>query len=190
MKHLCKSLGILIAFGITAVCSGCITAQPCDAYAMSSSKITVTNSTLKREKIGSIECSGGRTTNPLWTSNVGNEEFRTALANSLSVAGVFSAGTGAYRVLAEIVHEEEPLFGFTFNVSEQLRYCMENRRTGHRVFDTTISSVGSASPDDEFVGIHRLRIVKERAIRANIENFLRYLNHNFPSDAHKTRKIK
>ena len=68
-------------------------------------------------EVGSV--SGGQPTNPLWTSQVGKEDFRAALTQALKNAG-FIAGDGeaaTYRVDADLVGLEQPAFGIDFTVT-------------------------------------------------------------------------
>ena len=52
--------------------------------------------------------SGGQSTNPLWTSKVGNPEFQDALQQSLSAQGLLGQGPTRYRLDAILMQLEQP----------------------------------------------------------------------------------
>lgn len=144
----------------------------------------LSNQALISEELQMGEVSGGRTTNPLLESNVGNEEFKEALKNSLISGGVYFSEDGKYVLSAIIENEDAPMFGMTFRVTERVRYQLREQQ-GRIIHEKEINSSGRASPGDEFVGTHRLRVAKERAIKANIEKFLKDLNLNFSAKNHE-----
>ena len=72
-------------------------------------------------KVGTVL--GGESTNPLWTSDVGNREFREALEASLRNQNMLvSAGTGQkeYVVDATLIDVNQPLVGFSMSVDRAI----------------------------------------------------------------------
>lgn len=163
--------------------SGCIFAEPCNPQEMTVRNYTFSNKELVSEEFQLDNVTGGQTTNPFLTSNVGNEEFKKALENSLIAGGIYFSTDGKYSLSASIVNEDAPLIGMTFRVTERVRYSLRDQQ-GQIVYEKEINSSGSASVGDKFVGTHRLRVAKERAVKANIESFLKDLDRNF-SDKNK-----
>ena len=120
---------------------------------------------------------GGEETDPTWTSEVGNGEFREALALSLDRHGVFCPyeALARYRLEVVLVELNQPSRGFTFNVTSYVRYKLTRSADGQVLFDELVSSAGTATIEDAFIGIERLKIANERAIQHNIARFLERL---------------
>lgn len=81
--------------------------------------------------------SGGEKTEPLWTSQISNPDFKKALVSSLRAAGLLADSAHAkYVVTAEMVALAQPLAGFNMTVTSRIRYTtqgVEERRRGlHR----------------------------------------------------------
>lgn len=164
----------------TLLFSGCILPEPCYTQEMTVHNVSFSNEELLSEKVCLDNVSGGKETNPRM-SNVGNAEFAGALKNSLIASGIYSAENGNYLLSASILEEDAPLVGMTLRVTEHIRYELREIRYGDIVYEKTIRSSGSATFGEEFAFAHRLRIAKERAIKANIERFLKDLDRNFTS---------
>jgi hypothetical protein len=152
---------------------GCATAAKPQAMTVQPRADAAVNPRLK----GAItvgEVTGGKKTNPLWTSQVDSEAFRQALDRSLAIAGYLAPpGTaGAYVISAALEKLEQPFIGVTFDVTASVTY----RLTGEdatRDFPVTVT--GSATLGDAWVGAERLRLANENAINANIKELLRQL---------------
>ena len=117
-----------------------------------------------------VDVSGGKETNPLWTAQVSSEAFKTALEQSLALAGYMGTGGPAMQVQANLVNLHQPLAGFDLSVTSQVRYTVT--REGRPVFDETVSATGTASMGEAFMAVERLRIANEKSIRENIKAFL------------------
>jgi hypothetical protein len=120
--------------------------------------------------VTSVTVSGGKETNPLWTAQVSNEAFRTALEDSLELAGYTGTQNRPIAVSATLVSLAQPMAGFDLSVTSQVRYSVTQE--GRSVFDETVSATGTASMGEAFVGTERLRIANEKSIQENIKEFL------------------
>lgn len=82
-----KGTLFLILVLVVIQLTGCATPASIEGMTVSGTMVTTTapaNFALK-DSLLIDNVSGGQTTNPLWTSEVGGEEFRAALEESLSV---------------------------------------------------------------------------------------------------------
>jgi hypothetical protein len=137
-----------------------------------------------RDAITAGPVSGGRTTSPLWTSQVGNAEFQEALVRTLMAAGLGRAENGRFRLDAVLQKLEQPFAGFAMTVSATISYRLTDVTTGAVVYDNTITTPATATLDDAIDGVARLRIANERAIRANLRRLVEelYALPDRPSD--------
>lgn len=122
------------------------------------------------------EITGGKGTNPLWTSQVSNSDFRQALEASLASAGMLASGSeGQYLLRAHLDGLRQPLFGASMTVSSKIHYVILDRQTNKTVFERTIDLPYTAAFSDAFAGVTRLRLANEGAIRVNIQALIKDL---------------
>jgi hypothetical protein len=131
------------------------------------------NSPLK-ESLRVNAVSGGKDTNPLWTSQVGNPEFQEALRQSLSKQGIIAANEARYQLDTSLVELKQPLVGFDLTVASTVHYTIKEITTNRVVFDQTIAASYTANFSDAIIGgaVERLRLANEGSIRSNISQFL------------------
>ena len=116
--------------------------------------------------------SGGQKTNPLWRSEVGDPEFQQALQLSLAMQGITTAAGARYSLDAVLMEVRQPLLGFDLTVTSTVRYILTEAPTKRVVFDKTITAAYTATTDDAFNGVERLRLANEGSIRTNLSEFL------------------
>lgn len=118
--------------------------------------------------------SGGQETNPMWTSQVDNNGFKEALIRSLADLGyIAKEGAPKYTIDATLQSLDQPVIGFTFDVTAKVNYAVESN--GVRT-EYPITATGTATGSDAFSGVKRLRIANERAIQKNISLFIAEFN--------------
>ncbi len=164
-----KIISIFIA--ITAL-AGCATPARVDQMTVSL-PIQQTNPALK-DSIGISDVTGGRETNPMWTSQVSSDDFRRALEASLQSAGLYSRiGVGSkYQLSADLTRLDQPLMGFDMTVSATVRYSVVDRLSRKEVYSRVIQIPFTARMSDAFMGAERLRLANEGAIKVNIQAFI------------------
>lgn len=120
------------------------------------------------------EVTGGQETNPLWTSQVNNPEFKEALEQSLQANAVLApnAGNARYTVSAQLRELKQPLVGFDLTVTSRIGYRVVERASNTPVFDEEITTPFTAEFGSSFVAVERLRLANEGAIRESIRRFL------------------
>jgi hypothetical protein len=121
-------------------------------------------------QVGSIN--GGRDTNPLWTSQVSDADFATALRQSLGTHAMLSINNQLFRVDAQMVGLDQPLAGLDLEVRSRVRYRVTQVATGATVLDQEIAAAYTAPFSASFLAIERLRLANEGSIRENIRQFL------------------
>lgn len=126
------------------------------------------------------QVSGGRATNPLWTSQVDNEDFRTALVQALDQARLASLpGTSAhYRLDAVLAGLEQPMLGIDLTVTSTVNYDL-SPIDGGEPYRTTVVRAYTASMGEALYAPARLRKANEGAIRENIAAFIADLTSHF-----------
>jgi len=168
-----RVLAIFSAALFGALLGGCATAAKPQAMVVQPQVSAVVNPKLAGAiKVGAV--TGGKSTNPLWTSQVDDAGFGSALERSLAIAGYLapSGGTPVYTLSAELGKLQQPLFGLSFDVTSTLTYHLEGNGTKT---DYPVTAIGTAKVADAWVGVERLRIANERAISENIKALLERL---------------
>lgn len=162
---------------VAAVLNGCasaatlegMTVAPADARSEAASAEL-------RDAISIRSVAGGEPTNPLWTSEVGNAEFRAALESSPRNYGLLAEGAnGNYTLDATLVDLQQPVFGLDLEVTSTATYHLEAKDAQKQSFDDTVISSYTATPSESFFAGQRLRLANEGAIRENIKEFIRRL---------------
>jgi len=108
-------------------------------------------------------------------ANVTNEDLKEALETSLVKSGMFkSAGNGGYQLDAFISSIDQPVMGFSMQVSVEVNYSLS--RDGSPVWRKAIKSSYVAPVGESLVGAVRLRKATEGAVRENISLLIRELD--------------
>jgi hypothetical protein len=126
-------------------------------------------------KIAVGAVTGGKKTNPMLIAEVGNDQLREALRQSLQKAGYLSPDSDAATITLTVgVVGVDKSGHYTSTVTILIRYVLANKEGGQHLFDelfTTLCTRGI--PDDPWVsGMIRLRHTEECAVRNNISAFL------------------
>ncbi|MEY2862522.1 MAG: hypothetical protein RLY58_229 [Pseudomonadota bacterium] len=157
---------------ISALVTGC--AAPARVDQMTSTKIPSANAQAAALK-SSIQIqpvTGGKATNPLWTSQVSSEAFQSALSASLNSAGLLGTTTAPYTLDSKLVSLKQPKIGLDMTVTATVDYQLMNTSSKAAVFKKTIITPYTATVGDAFVGTERLKLANEGAIRKNIEEII------------------
>ena len=110
-----------------------------------------------------------------WTSAVGPDSVRDAMAQTLASAGMAAAGGGRYRLDATLMQLERPYAGFAMTVTATIAWRLVDAASGAVLYDKTLKSLGSASLDDAVDNGPRLRIADQRAVQANLQQLVQDL---------------
>lgn len=168
LKSRLAALAALASLSALAAC-----ATPSQSVQMTSPvtvNIAVSDGDVGYRSVTAVNVTGGRDTNPLWTSQVSNEAFKTALEETLGAAGNMGAEGRQMTVSAALAKLEQPLFGLDMSVTSHVRYIVSQQ--GWTVFDETVTATGSAGLGDNLLGVERLRTANEASVKENIRQFL------------------
>ena len=168
LKSRLAAMAALVSLSGLAACA--TPSQPMSMASPIAGNVAVSQGDVGYRSVTAVNVTGGRDTNPLWTSQVSDEAFRTALETSLGEAGYLGAEGRQMTVTASMARLEQPLFGLDMSVTSRVHYTVTQQ--GWPVFDETITASGSASPGDALVGTERLRLANEASMQANIRQFL------------------
>ena len=169
-----KTVPVLVSVVLAGLLSGCAAPARIDQMTATASPSQRVAPTGLRTNIAVRDVTGGKETNPMWKSNVGNSEFEQALEASLRDAGLLAAGkqAGKYTLVAHLENVDQPLAGFSMTVTATVSYSLVERATGKEVFNRRVSLPYTASMGAAFAGTERLRIANEGAVRVNITQLI------------------
>lgn len=165
-------VAIAVALGLSQL-GGCATSATSQAMTVQPQAAAVVNPKLK-SAIRVSAVTGGKDTNPLWTSQVDNDGFKKALEDSLAIAGYLAApnANAPYALTADLKELDQPLFGLTFDVKSSVVYKLSGNGAAKEM---PVATTGTAGVSDAFVAIERLRLANERSIQENIKALLKEL---------------
>ncbi len=171
-KNKCIAAYLLIAVGL----SGCATSARVDqmiARQIDPAKISRADFALKNN-LSVQTVSGGKSPNPLWHSQVGNQEFKIALEQSLKKASVLASDLNQSRYVldVELISLDQPRFSLDRKVTVTVDYTLKEKTTGNSVFHQKLSTEFIATFSDSALPSERLRLASEGAARVNIEKFI------------------
>lgn len=130
-----------------------------------------------RHAIALGEVGGGEDTNPLWTSEVGNEEFAQALRLSLEAHGLLAPVPSAspYVLDAELEKVGQPGGGLALTVTSTVTYRLMEIAGGAQPmlrYEDTVTAPYTAELSDSILMVERLRLANEGSIRENVSIFI------------------
>jgi hypothetical protein len=173
MRNRILNIGFpLAAAAITAIgLSGCATAAKPEAMVAKAQPADKPFPQFLSHAMCVRTVTGGEKTNPLWVSKVDNDGFRSALGNSLEMAGLSAAASGcAYPIDVNLLGLSQPGMGFDMTVTAHVNYKVYDSKAQPLVLET-IDSPFTATMSDAFVGVERVRLANEGAVRTSIQQF-------------------
>ncbi|MGB6976179.1 MAG: hypothetical protein WBE18_01790 [Gammaproteobacteria bacterium] len=116
---------------------------------------------------------GGHETNPLWTSQISNANFKAALIQSLQQANLYHQFNGSgYALNATFVRLQQPFLGVSLTVRCTVNYVLENLKTNKVIYSRRIATSYTATFSDSPLATTRLRMANEGAARENIKELI------------------
>lgn len=124
-----------------------------------------------KKSVAVTDVTGGRETNPMWSSQVSSESFQRALELSLRNVGLSDTLIAAnkYHLTADILQVSQPMLGLDMTVSANVRYSLIDTATRKEIFSKVIVGTYTAKFSDAFVGVERLKLANEGATKTNIQ---------------------
>ncbi|RZU45085.1 hypothetical protein EV700_1897 [Fluviicoccus keumensis] len=164
-----KTVAIIAFSAVLGTLQGCAT--PASIQGMTAPRASTSQSDLANS-ISVTEVSGGKKTNPLWTSQISSTDFDAALKASLKSAGLLSTDKGRYTLSATLVALEQPAFGLDMTVTSHVMYTLTDTVTGRKLLEETIVAPHTATVGEAFVAVKRLRLANEGSVRQNIDKLI------------------
>jgi hypothetical protein len=153
----------------TALLSAC--AQPSRPSSMVATATSQPSApSVMEDAIAIGQVAGGEETNPMWTSEISAESFRTALQQSLINYRLHSPN-GPYQLNAVLMNVDQPLIGLDMTVTTTVAYALVDR-SEKEVWSRTVTAPYTATMSDAFLGVERLRIANEGSAKENIRRAL------------------
>lgn len=171
MKRLAVLFSLIFA---TILMQGCATTA--SIQGMTTQKAVTAHNGALVNKVAVAPASGGKKTNPLWTSQVSSENFEAALKDSLRAAHLLAGDQGQYSLQADLLSLQQPMFGLDMTVTATVKYVVTDTQSGQAVFEETLTTPYTATVGDAFVGTKRLQLANEGAIRSSIEALIAKLD--------------
>jgi len=172
MKHIIRHFMLMASF---VALVGCATPARMGNMTISPTDMAKYNGdTPLFESIFVKSVHGGEDTNPLWTSQIGNNEFRGALENSLLAARLLERvkGTGRYSLEVKLMSIDQPVFGASFTVTTNIRYILREVKSDKVIFEENLLAPYTATMSDALYGVKRLRLANEGSARENINRLI------------------
>jgi hypothetical protein len=135
----------------------------------------------------SVKVSGGHETNPMWSSQISNDAFASALETTLDSCGMFKTrsqsrnGDGAdYLIEVTLMSVDQPFVGLDMTVDMQSTWRLIRCDTNTTVWKQDVQGTYTAKFGEAVVGVARLRIANEGAARDSIKKGLAALSQASP----------
>lgn len=142
--------------------------------AMSVDNAAIINTNPKyRNAMAVRSVTGGQVMNALTVMGVANEPFQAALESSLAANGYLArSGTPKYYIDAKIVNLDQPLIGLDLDVTASVSYEVSGAGAAATY---PVRTTARATFSDSPIAADRMRVANERAMQANIKQFLQGL---------------
>lgn len=161
-----RSLSVVVLCAAAAFIAGCATATKPEEMVP-----TAAIAGTQHKASTSVIVAGGKDTDALGKSQISNDAFQQAIAQSIeknkSFSSVVKAPGGDYTLAVTVINMDQPSFGFSFTVKMEAAWSLK-KADGTVVMQETIKSEGTAGATEAFAGVERLRLANEYAARANI----------------------
>ena len=165
-----KALSLLFLAATSLILGGCAT--PAQSNAMVA---TPTGSVSKHSESVSLNVTGGSETSATGASQISNQDFASALGQSIQQSGLFSkiitpGQPGDYHLEVAIVRLQQPMMGFSMTATMETNWAL-TRESDHSVlWRKAITTSHTAKAGEAFAGVTRLRLATEGAARDNIND--------------------
>jgi len=153
--------------------SGCASGAKVENMAYQGAQKNYSEELKQSVEVGDV--TGGKETNPLWTSEISSDAFASAVKQSLSDQGLLSEN-GRFKLTVNMLSVEQPFMGFDLEVTTYVQYSLVDSQDNSVVFKETIIAPYTATMNDAFAAVKRLRLANEGAGQKNIEMLLEKLS--------------
>ena len=107
---------------------------------------------------------------------VNDDQLKQALKDAITKSQTFSqvidGKGGRYLLTVNIVKLDQPAFGGSMTVTMEVGWTLKRADTGATVWQEAINSTHTTGMGEAFVGVERVRLATEGAVRNNIASGL------------------
>jgi hypothetical protein len=177
MSNMFKRRASTIAFVAAAtLLAGCAT--PAHKENMSAAPSTVVR---KLPYSVAVETKGGSETGVMDSSNVSNADLKVALENSITKSSLFKSvlqgRNGAdYELTVTVSQLKKPMFGGAFTVTLETGWSLVKVSDKSIALRKAVTTSHTAELSDSLIGVTRLRLALEGAVRNNIAEGLKAIS--------------
>jgi hypothetical protein len=119
-----------------------------------------------------VETRGGQDTGALDSSNISNAELKAAIETSILKTQLFKStvqgSNGDYELAVTVTQLTKPVFGASFTVTLETGWSLVKTSDKSVVMRKAVTSSHTAELSDSLLGITRMRLAVEGAVRKNI----------------------
>lgn len=159
---------IILSIITSLVITGCVSSSEMGSIVPKNISTVKPDSSLFQSM--SVETYGQEYSN-FYNQQISNTNISTALERALGEAGYLSADNTKYTIWPSLVHLKQPAIGLNMEVTAQVNYIIKDE-AGNIVLDETINSSYTAEMSEAFIGVTRVRLANEGAVRNNISAFM------------------
>lgn len=127
-----------------------------------------------------VQAKGGAETGALDSSNVSNADLKAAIEGSIAKSSLFKTvvqGTsGDYELTVTVSQLSKPMFGGAFTVTLETGWSLVKSSDKSIVMRKAVRSSHTAQFSDSLIGVTRLRLALEGAVRNNISQGLQAIS--------------
>ena len=172
-----------LALLLLSVVSGCANPARPDKMAVEAGergKVAVDSAFYQAVTIADVR--GGLETDRYWGyPAIDNPEIEGALRLSLANHAMLAEGRGRLALFVTLVEFIRPAGGFDMTVMTATHYRLTEVASGRTVFDDTLVTYFTADFTSHLIGVERLRLANEGAMRMNIGAFIERLREQSES---------
>lgn len=177
-KFLYNSIRLVILLFVTVILTGCL--KPIPTENMIPTQIGneyLIYSGLLYRSISVSKVGGGKETNPVMFSEIGNPELEKAIIKSLESNNYYASTTedAKYTLNVFLVEIDRPKGGFTTTITTFVRYKLTDDKNNKVVLDEIVKTSDTKTVGEVFSGVSRMRITQEESIKKNIAQFIKII---------------
>lgn len=165
MKHFFARLSLCL------VC--CAVMASCAAPTSPTAMVPAGGSTRKFNKTVVLAVTGGEETKRPSAFTVSNQDFAAAIQSTIEQNDVFSrvfrSGNADYRLEVRLIELDRPMAGFNMTVTADVSWRVREAQSDRLVWQKNIRRSHTAHTGEAFVGVKRLKLAIEGAMRESIK---------------------
>jgi hypothetical protein len=170
-----RRIGALLLAAAAAALAGC--AAPAHKENMSATPAIAVR---KLPYTVQVEARGGAETGAMDSSNIANADLKAAVETSISKSSLFKSVVqgkgGDYELTVTVTQLTKPMFGGAFTVTLETGWSLVKTSDKSIAMRKAIKSSHTAELSDSLIGVTRLRLAVEGAVRNNVSQGLQAIS--------------